>query len=95
MFDNFNYSLSSYGIEKRNAWQAVNLFWNTGIDDTNVFTSEMPWSRPGDYVLFQAQKDLACIIGLFDDIDPANDWNPTDIFARIYSEKINFLNQLI
>ena len=40
--DNFNYSLSSY-VEKRNAWQAVNLFWNTGIDNTNVFTSEMPW----------------------------------------------------
>ena len=89
--DNFNYSLDSFGIEKRNAWQAVNLFWNTGIDDANVFTSEMPWSRPGDYVLFQAQKDLVCVSsGCPDDIDPANDWNPTDIFVRIYSEKNKF-----
>ena len=89
--DNFNYSLDSFGVEKRKAWQAVNLFWNTGIDEANVFTSEMPWSRPGDYVLFQAQKDLVCISsGCPDDIDPANDWNPTDIFVRIYSEKNKF-----
>tara|TARA_B100001540_G_scaffold169512_1_gene149801 strand:+ start:1386 stop:3737 length:2352 start_codon:yes stop_codon:yes gene_type:complete len=89
--DNFNYSLDSFGIEKRKAWQAVNLFWNTGIDEANTFTSEMPWSRPGDYVLFQAQKDLVCVSsGCPDDIDPANDWNPTDIFVRIYSEKNKF-----
>ena len=89
--DNFNYSLDSYGVDKRKAWQAVNLFWNTGIDHANVFTSEMPWSRPGDYVLFQAQKDLVCVSsGCPDDIDPANDWNPTDIFVRIYSEKNKF-----
>jgi len=89
--DNFNYSLDTFGIEKRKAWQAVNLFWNTGIDESNVFTSEMPWSRPGDYVLFQAQKDLVCVSsGCPDDIDPANDWNPTDIFVRIYGEKNKF-----
>ena len=89
--DNFNYALDSYGIEKRKAWQAVNLFWNTGIDTANVFTSDMPWSRAGDYVLFQAQKDLVCVSsGCPDNISPANDWNPTDIFVRIYSEKNKF-----
>ena len=89
--DNFNFALDDYGIEKRNAWQAVNLFWNTGIDTTNAFTSDMPWSRAGDYVLFQAQKDLVCVSsGCPDNISPANDWNPTDIFVRIYSEKNKF-----
>ena len=89
--DNFNFALESYGIEKRKAWQAVNLFWNTGIDTSNVFTSDMPWSRAGDYVLFQAQKDLVCVSsGCPDNISPANDWNPTDIFVRIYSEKNKF-----
>ena len=33
-------------------------FFNTGIDANNVIFSDMPWSRPGDYVLFQAQKIL-------------------------------------
>ena len=89
--DNFNFALDSYGIEKRKAWQAVNLFWNTGIDTSNVFTSDMPWSRAGDYVLFQAQKDLVCVSsGCPDNISPANDWNPTDIFVRIYGEKNKF-----
>ena len=51
----------------------------------------MPWSCPGDYVLFQAQKDLVCVSSACpDDIDPANDWNPTDIYVRVYSEKNRF-----
>ncbi len=89
--DNFNTQLNPYGVEKRNAWQAINLFFNTSIDSTNVLFSDMPWSRAGDYVLFQAQKDLVCISsGCPDDIDPANDWNPTDIYVRVYSEKNTF-----
>ncbi len=89
--DNFNNQLKPYGVEKRNAWAAINLFFNTGIDQTNVLFSDMPWSRPGDYVLFQAQKDLVCVSSSCpDDIDPANDWNPTDIYVRVYSENKAF-----
>tara|TARA_B100000579_G_scaffold426004_1_gene432586 strand:- start:81 stop:1997 length:1917 start_codon:yes stop_codon:yes gene_type:complete len=89
--DNFNYQLNPFGVEKRNAWAAINLFFNTGIDQTNVLFSDMPWSRAGDYVLFQAQKDLVCVSsGCPDDIDPANDWNPTDIYVRVYSENKAF-----
>ena len=51
----------------------------------------MPWSRPGDYVLFQAQKDLVCVSSACpSDIEPANDWNPTDIYVRVYNEKNRF-----
>ena len=89
--DNYNNQLNPFGVEKRNAWQAINLFFNTSIDATNVLFSDMPWSRAGDYVLFQAQKDLVCVSSACpDDIDPANDWNPTDIYVRIYSEKNSF-----
>ena len=86
--DNFNGQLESFGVEKRNAWAAINLFFNTGIDATNVLFSDIPWSRPGDYVLFQAQKDLVSVSSACPcDIDAANDWNPTDIYVRVYSEK--------
>ena len=89
--DNYNNQLDPYGVEKRRAWQAINLFFNTSIDATNVLFSDMPWSRAGDYVLFQAQKDLVCVSSACpDDIDPANDWNPTDIYVRVYSEKNTF-----
>ena len=89
--DNFNYALDRYGVQKRNGWAAINLFFNTGIDANNVIYSDMPWSRAGDYVLFQAQKDLVCVSsGCPDDIDTANDWNPTDIYVRVYSEKNRF-----
>ncbi len=89
--DNFNNQLDPYGVEKRNAWAAINLFFNTGIDATNVLFSDMPWSRPGDYVLFQAQKDLVCVSSACpSDTDASNDWNPTDIYVRVYSEKKAF-----
>ena len=38
--DNFNKVLDPYGVEKRRAWQAINLFFNTGLDATNVFFFE-------------------------------------------------------
>ena len=89
--DNFNYVLNPYGVEKRLGWAAINLFFNTSIDSNNVIFSDMPWSRPGDYVLFQAQKDLVCVSSACpSDIEPANDWNPTDIYVRVYSEKNRF-----
>ena len=89
--DNFNYVLDSYGVEKRLGWAAINLFFNTSIDANNVIFSDMPWSRPGDYVLFQAQKDLVCVSSSCpSDIEPANDWNPTDIYVRVYKEKNRF-----
>jgi aminomethyltransferase len=51
----------------------------------------MPWSRPGDYVLFQAQKDLVCVSSACpSDTEPSNDWNPTDIYVRVYNEKNRF-----
>ena len=51
----------------------------------------MPWSRPGDYVLLQAQKDLVSVSSACPcDIDAANDWKPTDIYVRVYSENKAF-----
>ena len=61
-----------------------NLFFNTSIDQLNVASFDEPWSRPGDYVLFQAQKDLLCVSSACpSDIEPANDWNPTDIYLSL------------
>ncbi len=64
------------------------FFFNTGIDDHNVLYGEESWSRPGDYVLLQAQTDLVCISSACpDDTTPVNAWNPTDIHIRVYPEK--------
>ena len=89
--DNFNGALTQFGIEARKGWEAANFFFNTGIDDHNVMYSEEPWSRPGDYVLMQAQTDIVCVSSACpDDTSPANGWVPTDIHVRIYPEKNNF-----
>lgn len=89
--ENFNNALESFGLDRRRGWQAVNLFYNTGIAATNAIFLDDPWSRPGDYVLMRALKDLVCGSSACpDDIDATNAWNPTDIHVRIYDAKHSF-----
>jgi len=58
--DNFNAAIQPFDIEEHPGWMALNLFFNTGIDDTNAMFFDEPWLRPGDYVLFRALTDLVC-----------------------------------
>jgi len=86
--DNFNFVLKKYNVKSRKGWTAINLFFNTAIDANNVASFDEPWSRPGDYVLFRALKDLTCVSSACPcDIDAANGWNPTDIFVRTYPKE--------
>ncbi len=83
--DNFSYALAEYGIAPRRGWPAINLNYNTAVDDTNAIIADESWSRPGDYIMFQALEDLVCVSSACpDDITPTNSWNPTDIHVRVY-----------
>jgi aminomethyltransferase len=89
--DNFNAELLPYTIEPRRGWPALNLFFNTAFDSGNLYLSDEPWSRPGDYVLFRAHTDLVCLSSACpDDVDPANGWNPTEVHVRVYPAKERF-----
>ena len=89
--DNFNLALSPWPITPRKGWMAMNLFFNTFFDAAHQFVFDDPWSRPGDYVLMRALKDMVCISSACpDDIDPANGWNPTDIHIRLYPRESLF-----
>jgi aminomethyltransferase len=89
--ENFNFALSRFGLAKRPGWQAVNLFYNTGVNAANAIFLDDPWSRPGDYVLMRAMKDLICASSACpDDIDATNAWNPTDIHIRVYAAQNTF-----
>jgi aminomethyltransferase len=85
--DNFNEQLLPYTIAARKGWPALNFFYNTELDSSNVLVSDEPWSRPGDYVLLRAMTDLVCLSSACpDDIDPANAWNPTEVRSRLSRE---------
>ena len=89
--DNLNAVMAPYGVKPRRGWEAVNFFYNTGIDDHNVLFLDEPWSRPGDYVLLKAMTDLVCAsTACPDDTSAANGWNPTDIHVRIYTPEKAF-----
>lgn len=89
--DNFNQQLKGYGVSPRQGWPALNLFYNTMFDAHNLLIFDEPWSRPGDYVLFQAKKDLVCASSACpDDIDPSNAWVTTDIHLRVYRADSKF-----
>ena len=59
--DNFNSSLAEFGVAPRRNWAAVNLFFNTAIEECHSLSSDVSWSRPGDYVLLRAVDDLVCV----------------------------------
>jgi aminomethyltransferase len=86
--DNINKALVDYAVESRKGWTAMNLFFNTFFDDAYTFMFDNPWSRPGDYVLMRALKDMVCVTtSCTCDIDAANAWNLTDIQVRTYSKE--------
>ena len=89
--DNFNATLASYGVAARQAWPALNLFYNTFFGADYQLYFDEPWSRPGDYVLLRALAPLVCASSACpDDIDPANGWHPTDIHLRVYEAERKF-----
>ncbi len=93
--DNFNKALQPYSVSRRKGWMAMNLFFNTFFDDNYQLLFDDPWSRPGDYVLIRALRDLLCLSSACPcDIDCANGWNPTDIHLRIYPAKLSFKHSI-
>ena len=89
--ENFNGALEPYVIHPRRGWMAMNFFYNTAIDDANLFSLDEPWSRPGDYVLMRALTDLVCVTSACpDDVSMANGWNPTEIHVRVYEADESF-----
>jgi uncharacterized protein YcgI (DUF1989 family) len=77
-------------LQEFNIWppvfpEPVNLFMNSPIDKKGKMSILPPVSRTGDHVIFRALKDLivagsACPM----DLNPTNDFNPTDIMFEIY-----------
>ena len=89
--ENFNRALKPYGVTPRSGWPAINFFFNTNVEAGGAVVMDEPWSRPGDFVLLRATRDLVCASSACpDDIDPANGWLPTDIHVRIYSANAKF-----
>ncbi|MGI9030108.1 MAG: DUF1989 domain-containing protein [Ilumatobacteraceae bacterium] len=89
--DNFNGALERYGVAPRRGWPAVNLWYNTQVSAANEITLDEPWSRPGDYMLLRATKDLVVASSACpDDVNATNGWNPTDVHVRVYPAERTF-----
>ncbi len=88
--DNISDALAPFGVARRDAWPAINLFFNSWIlPGDNRLRSDEAWSRAGDHVVMRALTDLLCVsTACPDDIDPINGWNPTDIHVRIYASDL-------
>ncbi len=83
--DNFNLALAAHDISPRAGWPAINFFYNTALDAAGAIIADEPWSRPGDYVLLRALRDLLCATSsCADDVGVTNGFQPTDIMVRIY-----------
>jgi aminomethyltransferase len=89
--DNFNTALAPYGIAPRAGWPAINFFYNTQVDAAGTIIADESWSRPGDYVLLRALKDMVCATSsCADDVFVTNGYHPTDILVRVYGPETQF-----
>jgi aminomethyltransferase len=83
--DNFNFVLAEHGVAPRKGWPAINFFYNTEVAADGAIVADEAWSRPGDYVLLRALKNLVCATSsCADDVGTTNAYNPTDIQVRVY-----------
>jgi aminomethyltransferase len=94
--DNFNEVLTPYGIAARKGWPAVNFFYNTQLAGNGEILADESWSRPGDYVLLRALKDLVCATSsCADDVGVTNAYAPTDILVRVYDAEIQISKGIV
>jgi aminomethyltransferase len=94
--DNFNEVLNPYSIAPRKGWPAINFFYNTQLAANGAIIPDESWSRPGDYVLMRALKDLVCATSsCADDIGVTNAYEPTDILVRVYDGAENFSKGIV
>jgi aminomethyltransferase len=84
--DNFNRELAAFGYEPRRFWEPINFFFNTKIgSDGRMIEIEPSLSKAGDYVLMRAERDLLVASSACpDDVEPTNNFNPTDIMVRVF-----------
>lgn len=61
-FENLYTSLEPYNIQPDDIPNAFNIFMNVQFDEKGKISVDPPFSKAGDYVLFEAKMDL--IIGL-------------------------------
>lgn len=89
--DNFNAVLAQHGIAPRAGWPAINFFFNTEVAADGTIIADEAWSRPGDYVLLRAMRNLICAnSSCADDVFTTNGFVPTDILVRIYDQSEEF-----
>jgi len=94
--DNFNEVLQPYGIAARKGWPAVNFFYNTQLAGNGAIVADESWSRPGDYVLLRALKDIVCATSsCADDVGVTNAYDPTDILVRVYDADQKFSKGIV
>ena len=85
--DNFNRELGAFDLAPRRIWEPINFFFNTRVaEDQRRIVIDVSTSKPGDYVLMRAERDvLLASSACPDDIGPTNGWHPTDVLVRIYA----------
>jgi aminomethyltransferase len=94
--DNFNMALAEHGVAPRKGWPAINFFYNTQVAADGAIVADEAWSRPGDYVLLRALKNLVCATSsCADDVGTTNAYNPTDIQVRVYDAAENFSKGIV
>lgn len=66
--------------------EAVNLFMNNTLDADGRIVTQVPRSRPGDFILFEVCRDLVVAVSACpQDLTPCNGFRPSDMLLRVWA----------
>lgn len=80
-------ALQEFGMSPPVFPDPLNIFQNSPFDEHGKFNVLAPKTRPGDYVLLRALRDVLAVGSACPmEINPCNGHNPTDIAFEVYRE---------
>lgn len=82
--DNLQEALRKFDLDQRPIPDPINLFMNNVLDENWDYVINEPWSKPGDYVQFEALHDVVVAVSTCSqDMAPVNGFKVTRLKLQV------------
>lgn len=86
--DNLQEALRKFDLDQRPIPDPINLFMNNVLDENWDYVINEPWSKPGDYVQFEALQDVVVAVSTCSqDMAPVNGFKVTRLKLQVLGRR--------
>jgi uncharacterized protein len=86
--DNLQEALRKFDLDQRPIPDPINLFMNNVLDENWDYVINEPWSKPGDYVQFEALHDVVVAVSTCSqDMAPVNGFKVTRLKLQVLGRR--------